>query len=627
MNNENKFEGIPDLPEVLKETLESAEVVDVIDKSEKRTSRELKYDLGNRDLKPEQKIVIVLPSTLSGYLKDVYLGHMKKEQYWNLGAGENRKSYDSAGAYTRVRVLDGNDKKWKDWVDPKGYNPVKFAERRDGVEYENLHDWFGTVGLIKPLAIELTSSGKDPQWSVVTEVSLDVVTFPEMSEKVEIRERIYSPNTAFVDYKEGKQKLPIYGGGKHESAYPMAVPLGGKNNREHFEMTEKVANDDEYLDQSGRLHIKLPKGLKLLSLEVAIGDTWFNYKGPGKLQLGWAKFNACLRRADGSEDRFMNNVNIPPQGILTGGISDGNYVTREGDEIILESQNTSYLMGWRIMSEPEDSGDVADEIEDARRGIGDIALLGDGQGSEEIGFSDLDLDLDLEPLGKGEGTQGGQWHLDKKSGHKYFVKEYGGNFDRCATEYICNTVYRMMGVPAVKTHLVGNKAVSREVEGVLFPRNEKYDKSKVRDYFDHPDIKGGFVTDAWLCNWDVFGLNYDNIKKTPDGRMYRIDAGGCMFYRGMGIHKPSFAYEDENGLVPVTEIDSMRDPAMAREAGLIFKSVNEEEIREQVKSLAEKMNDDLIRAIVKASHISEPDKIADILIKRRKWLEKRYLMQ
>jgi hypothetical protein len=43
-------------------------------------------------------------------------------------------------------------------------------------------------------------------------------------------------------------------------------------------------------------------------------------------------------------------------------------------------------------------------------------------------------------------------------------------------------------------------------------------------------VTDAFAVDAWLANWDVAGLNYDNTVLVQ-GRAVRIDVGGSLRYR------------------------------------------------------------------------------------------------
>ena len=50
-------------------------------------------------------------------------------------------------------------------------------------------------------------------------------------------------------------------------------------------------------------------------------------------------------------------------------------------------------------------------------------------------------------------------------------------------------------------------------------------------------LMNGFVVDAWLSNWDVVGLEYDNILADREGNAVRVDLGGSLLYRAQGTPK------------------------------------------------------------------------------------------
>lgn len=623
------------LPEELIEFLKDPSVVGVYVTPERRTTHELHYQFGanGRDLKPGEKIVVLVADGAEFPLEDIFLAHRKREKYWDLPAGtpagQKPQGWDQNGAYTEVRAFDGNDLTWKEWKDPKGYDPVKFAEPRPEVEYEKLGNWFGTTGDVRPLAICLISRGKgDPAKSVVTEYSLDIISRPLISPHTEIIEHIYTPGTSFVDYAagpKGSNRLPKYGGGKDKygfnhgkGGYPLAVPLRKKRGCEPFELTEKVETEREGLDGEGRFHLRLPAGKKFRSLEVSAGCKWTDKPVGNPPQTigvtGGHKLDAYLVTKDGKVDRFIASANVGPQGVILGGPSDPNYVTQDGDEIILICpKGTVYVMGYRMMLEKAESAPDASVTHVATHTQEAVAVVQQAKAPPDL------VDTGV----KGGGTQGGKWYLDKASGDRYFVKSYehhpeGKN--RAATEYIANRIYAHMGILVPETHMVGGKVAMKEMKGLVkFPYNfgsgKSFSVAQAKTFFgDQSDIKNGFVVDAWLANWDVFGLEFDNVCRTPAGRMMRLDNGGSLFYRAMGNYKPSFSNE------AVTEIDTMRNPAIAREAGHIFQNLTQAEIQAQAKKLAVTMTDTVIDEIIAASGISNPKQISEILIKRRNWL-------
>jgi predicted DNA-binding WGR domain protein len=72
----------------------------------------------------------------------------------------------------------------------------------------------------------------------------------------------------------------------------------------------------------------------------------------------------------------------------------------------------------------------------------------------------------------------------------------------------------------------------------------------------------GFGADAWLGNWDVVGLGYDNLQVGPDGKAHRVDAGGSLMYRAQGGKKQFGS--------TVIEVDSLRDSSLNPQAAKVF---------------------------------------------------------
>lgn len=118
----------------------------------------------------------------------------------------------------------------------------------------------------------------------------------------------------------------------------------------------------------------------------------------------------------------------------------------------------------------------------------------------------------------------------------------------------------------------------------------------------------GFALDAWLANWDVAGLKFDNMLRAPDGSAVRIDTGGALLFRAQGAPKGK-AFGDK-----VTEWDTLRDPSKNPQAAELFKDIT---LDEQIDSLErlERVTPDEVRRIVTEAGL--PDEVADKLINRR----------
>ena len=115
-------------------------------------------------------------------------------------------------------------------------------------------------------------------------------------------------------------------------------------------------NDKHYVDSSGRMHIKLEPGKVLGDFEIAVGDSGYDKTRPSSEQGTrtaasgpWAT-RSCDEAGlkDGTTDDLIVKANVPPQGVISGGPKQQGYVTKPGDEIVVESRaHKSWVMGCR----------------------------------------------------------------------------------------------------------------------------------------------------------------------------------------------------------------------------------------------------------------------------------------
>ncbi|MFA6520872.1 MAG: hypothetical protein WCT53_00600 [Candidatus Gracilibacteria bacterium] len=364
------------LPPALKAHLAQDAVVKIYAKPRRLTSCEQNFDFAGKEgieLRSGQEIVVLLDGNSDQLLETLAFGHKKIEKYWPIGMPTDKapalgKYHDPDGAYTEVQVFDGITQQWRGWKDPMGYDPVKFAElRKLAPENEHMGCWYGMVGKVRPLAIRLISRGKgDPNRSIVSEYYLDVFTRPEVTPDVKQIERIYTPKTRFPDFAgppKGPHSKSYYGGGEDAATadmcaspggFPNAVPLGGPNGLEHFPLNKSGAPDS--LDAQGKLHIKLPQGVCVQSVEIICGYRWTSKKvgNPpqfiAKVPYGH-NISAILESGGKPVDKIIDKANTGPQGHALGGPSKIDYVTKPGDELVLSgnSTDTIYVMGVRVL--------------------------------------------------------------------------------------------------------------------------------------------------------------------------------------------------------------------------------------------------------------------------------------
>ena len=263
------------------------------------------------------------------------------------------KGWDKEGSYTRTMVYDLNTRAWiilgRD----------KFAEVRNPGRYEteNIPDCID-FGKIKPgyFAVIGTGIGKR---GVVNFHGLEFSVFPENTKP--LKEVIFTPGTEFVDLEKGIYH-PSYGGGvwpDKMGIYEDSVPLNHPNiSNIGFNVT--LSGEDFYVENTGvntgRMHIRIKEDMLVKMVEVAAGDTedWKGevYKvrpdGPERFRRGWALLSVYAQKKDGSIITFLDDMNVPPRGILKGSPPEALNL-EEGDEIIIESRNdATYVMGFKI---------------------------------------------------------------------------------------------------------------------------------------------------------------------------------------------------------------------------------------------------------------------------------------
>lgn len=341
-------------PEEIEKIFEGDPTIDaVFTEGEQRSPISVVFrvpELEGRELPSGHRLGFVIPKELQRRIvRDIILQHRKGEKF-RASIGADR--HDAHGAYSRVEVYDEESGMWTGWQDPKGYSPDKFAEPRSASDPENevLHDWVATVGEVKPSAVRVTNVGDGHELSVSQIHGLEVTFFPELK-NVSYDERIYCKGTRFIDLERGEHE-PQYGGGSHtEGEYIWAIPLGGQGSAP-YELSSNPGPGASL--EGGYLEIQLEPGRNLVQVEAAVGDTerlnHINPKTNRHTRLGYAKLWMGIKKAETGETKwFVENANIPPQGVIAGGPFLADAEIKEGDTLVIEArQDTAYLMGWRV---------------------------------------------------------------------------------------------------------------------------------------------------------------------------------------------------------------------------------------------------------------------------------------
>lgn len=253
----------------------------------------------------------------------------------------------------------------------------------------------------------------------------------------------------------------------------------------------------------------------------------------------------------------------------------------------------------------EAAAKAAAQEEAARQAVVDDSI----SGAKEFGSS-------LQKLDKAVGGSTGAFVAKDAAGVEYVVKTYAGRAEQVRNEYIANRLYAAAGIDVPDMRLA-------EINGQLGIASKMLDKPKVvglaglGDAGKAAGIRKGFAADAWLGNWDVAGMEGDNVLKAGR-RYYRVDQGGALLFRAQGTPKGA-AFGTEVG-----ELASLRDAAKNPAAAKLFDGLTDDEIAKQIRSLKRKIKMEDIDSIISKAGLSgeEADRLRGTLTSRLDFLKK-----
>lgn len=207
------------------------------------------------------------------------------------------------------------------------------------------------------------------------------------------------------------------------------------------------------------------------------------------------------------------------------------------------------------------------------------------------------------------GPQGGSnpgGRFKDESGVEWYCK-FPGDDDVAKSEVLAAKLYAALGIAGQDAKLVTKN-------GKIGIASRWATVSKAKSPAELAKVEGvqsGFGVDAWLGNWDVVGMAYDNLQVGADGKAMRVDAGGSLTYRAQG-GKKAFG-------TSVTEIDSLRDAKINPQAASVFGGMTTADITASVaKVLA--IPDATIKNLVMQhgpGDMANRQALSDVLIARK----------
>jgi hypothetical protein len=216
-----------------------------------------------------------------------------------------------------------------------------------------------------------------------------------------------------------------------------------------------------------------------------------------------------------------------------------------------------------------------------------------------------------EQTGPQAGTNAGGKFKDA-DGVEWYCK-FPGDEDTAKAEVLAAKLYAATGTAGQDA-----KLVSKDGKLGIASRWVNVKKGSAAELAKSKGAHAGFAVDAWLANWDVVGLELDNLQLDEKGHAVRVDAGGSLMYRAQGGKK---AFGDN-----VTELDSLRDAKINPQSAAVFSNMTDADITASVARVA-KIPDSTIRKIVMNSGFGDEQSrkdLANTLIARKNDLIAKY---
>ena len=143
---------------------------------------------------------------------------------------------------------------------------------------------------------------------------------------------------------------------------------------------------------------------------------------------------------------------------------------------------------------------------------------------------------DLRKVGSAKGSNPGGVY--ETTGTRYYLKHYK-NKDQALTEVLAANVYECLGIWTLDPEYIeyeGKPSVMTLFRDDLKVTEPKFYFGKLTDGQIESIIRmylGAILTK----NWDIIGLEYDNVMVGEKGFLYSIDQGGAFTFRARGSRK------------------------------------------------------------------------------------------
>ncbi len=216
-----------------------------------------------------------------------------------------------------------------------------------------------------------------------------------------------------------------------------------------------------------------------------------------------------------------------------------------------------------------------------------------------------------EQVGGQLGSNAGGKFKDK-TGQEWYCK-FPKNEHIAKAEVLAAKLYALAGIAGQDA-----KLITKDGKVGIASKWTEVSKATPGQLAKNKTVLEGFAVDAWLANWDVVGLGYDNLQHDQDGNAVRVDAGGSLMYRAQGGKKE---FGDH-----VPEIDTLRDPAVNPQAAAVFGKISTADITASVMKVLQLSDEDIMKAVINfgPGDLTEKEQLANTLIARKASLAEKF---
>lgn len=223
------------------------------------------------------------------------------------------------------------------------------------------------------------------------------------------------------------------------------------------------------------------------------------------------------------------------------------------------------------------------------------------------------LKEELKKVGSQLGSNSGGVYHDTETNEKHYIKFYH-NGDQAKAEALAGKIHNHMGIATLNPEhkiIDGKHAVSTKWN----PNLEKMHPHEFHALHDDQkhDISKMYHAAVLTKNWDIVGLDHDNIERHKDtGKLHSVDAGGTFHFRAQGGHKD---YGDD-----IAEKDSLMNRPHEPASQVFSHVLKDDKIRQHGLNAVKNMDMKHVHGLFKNSELPNHKELFDNFSKRREKL-------